>query len=869
MNYPIWQLDFFGGGLLIAAIAVFHVYISHFAVGAGLFLVLAELKGYKKNDQNILDYVRKHARFFLLVSMVAGGMTGVGIWFTIALLNPAATSLLIHTFVFGWATEWVFFVIEIVALFLYYYTFGKISKKNHLILGWIYFGAAWMSLFVINGIINFMLTPGTWLENQNFWSGFFNPTFWPALAFRTFFALIIAGLFGLITATWQKNQKLRITMTRFAALWLLLPFAFFIGSAYWYKISLPPDVTELIFQRMPAMTIFIDGFLLLSPVFVLGGLLLAIKIPQTVSRPIAAAMLIAGLLYMGCFEFIREGGRHPYIIYNHLYSNSIFKDEIGEINKKGVLATSKWAQHKNITAENKLEAGRELYNILCLSCHSIDGPMHNIKTLTKDFTPSGLDAMINGMETIHPYMPPYPGTKTERQSLAYFIAYGLNGNIDPQPVKPRNKKQVILPFFNEEDDEYILLAWNTLGMHTMSDTFSHWSLNPPGNIIRAQLILRGETPEVVTDDVRLSYQVEKPFLDPARHSDFWNMAEMLFDKPVEKNKGVSGNGLKGEMTIEDIYFHADQLPVLPYPDQGGYDPYPVVTIKAKTTNGTLLATTKVTAPVSTEMGCYQCHGGQYKVDDQAGFTQQTAENILAVHDRLSDTSLLEQARTSRPVRCQECHNNESETTLNLSASLHGFHALFLKNKQEESCQSCHPALNTQSLRGIHNEIGLNCTNCHGVLEDHALSLLVHEKEIKKQPAAQLIKQIQPVAVDSIEEIAPRRAWEQLPDCLHCHVDFEEPETDTTFNQWTENQHELYKNRTDESGSLACAACHSSPHAIYPAANDFGETIHNLQPNQYQKNNLPMGSNLNCMICHTIEMEDEMHHSNMLRDFRNQ
>lgn len=142
MNYPVWQLDVFGGGLLVVLIAVFHVYISHFAVGGGLFLVLAERKAHRENNPHLLEYVRRHARFFLLLTMVAGSMSGVGIWFIISLLNPAATSILIHTFVFAWAAEWVFFLIEIVALFLYYYTFGRMNHRRHLLVGWIYFGAA-------------------------------------------------------------------------------------------------------------------------------------------------------------------------------------------------------------------------------------------------------------------------------------------------------------------------------------------------------------------------------------------------------------------------------------------------------------------------------------------------------------------------------------------------------------------------------------------------------------------------------------------------------------------------------------------------------------------------------------------------------
>jgi hypothetical protein len=108
MNYPIWQLGF-PNGLLIAAIAVFHVFISHFAVGGGAYLVLTERRAYARNDSELLGYVRHHSKFFALLTVVFGAVTGVGIWFTIGLVSPEATSALIHTFVWGWAIEWVFF----------------------------------------------------------------------------------------------------------------------------------------------------------------------------------------------------------------------------------------------------------------------------------------------------------------------------------------------------------------------------------------------------------------------------------------------------------------------------------------------------------------------------------------------------------------------------------------------------------------------------------------------------------------------------------------------------------------------------------------------------------------------------------------
>ncbi|HES57963.1 MAG TPA: cytochrome C, partial [Firmicutes bacterium] len=200
MNYPLWIMQNLDVGALVALIAIPHVYISHLAVGGGLFLVLTETLAYRWNNMPLLDYVRRHTWFFLLLTMVFGGISGVGIWFIISLAQPGATSKLIHNFVFGWATEWVFFIVEIAALLIYHYLFTKLKPRPHMIIGWIYFAAAWLSMVIIHGILSFMLTPGRWLETQNFWHGFFNPGYWPGLLFRTAMALTIAGLFGLITA---------------------------------------------------------------------------------------------------------------------------------------------------------------------------------------------------------------------------------------------------------------------------------------------------------------------------------------------------------------------------------------------------------------------------------------------------------------------------------------------------------------------------------------------------------------------------------------------------------------------------------------------------------------------------------------------
>ncbi len=879
MNYPVWQLDFSGGGLLIALIAILHVYISHFAVGGGLFLVLTEMKGYREGSQPILDYTRKHTKFFLLLTLVLGAITGVGIWFTIALIAPAATSILIHNFVFGWAIEWVFFLAEIVAILIYSQTFGRMERRSHLIIGWLYFIFAWLSLFAINGIIGFMLTPGKWLATGNFWDGIFNPTFWPALFFRTFLCLMLAGLYGFLTSTGIKEQELRLRMVRYCATWLLAPFLLFLASAYWYVQSLPEGpkgwVLNLDSTLAPFLTFFVWG----SPILFLGGLLMVIRLPQTAKRGLAVVLLLLGIAYMGSFEYIREGSRRPYTISGHIYTNSILVKDLAAVSEKGVLASAKWVS-KDIAETNRLVVGRQIYNIFCGACHSIGGPIRDIRKLSAKYSSVyAMESEISGQGKLIGCMPPFPGTLAERNALATFLVEGLQGKQQP-PAKAKLDAAPLAPLpFAPETSEYVLLAWNNQGMHVMTDADSLFSFLPPGNNLHAQLIKRGPTPEVITEGVILTYQVEPGFEKPATKVDFWKYLPSLYGTSKPDNVGLSGNTLTGTMipNPQSKGFVADKVPVVPYPAAGGYMPYPSFTIEArdKTTNA-LLASTRMVAPVSTEMGCNNCHGGGWS-KGVAGISPVPTKDFLTTHDRFNKTSLLASAKAGKPLLCQSCHPDPilnapgNPKLLNLSAAIHGWHANFLTGRGAEACALCHPNNpqgNTLCLRGIHNDVGLTCINCHGTLEDHALSLLLAEKKAGKTGADKLIKHLTPRMIPSIAEIKPRTPWLNEPDCLTCHVNYAPPETDSAFNVWTKDGNGLYRNRHDDSGSIHCAACHGSAHAIYPATNPYEKERDNFGPRQYQGNPYPLGANRNCKVCHTIDMDMDMHHPNSLGMMRN-
>lgn len=888
MQFPFWQLPYLSSGLVIATIAIIHVFIAHFAVGGGLFLVLTERMARKADSATMLEYTRRHAKFFLIASMVFGGVTGVGIWFTVALASPDAITTLLHTFVFGWATEWVFFLCEIIALLVYYYKFKTMNARDHMRVGWLYFLFAWLSLFMINGIIGFMLTPGEWLRTGDFWHGFFNPTFWPSLFFRSFLACTLAGLFAFVTASRMpagddEAREARTRLVRWASLWVAVPFVLLMASGWWYLAALPPEQNALALRRTLDIAPFLKTFLIVSPIVMIGGILFGWATPQRLRFSMACLLLTLGLIQIGSFEWVRESARRPWVIFGHTYSNAVRAADVEKVNKNGFAASTPWIIDEPITEANRIDVGKRIFNYQCITCHSVGGLMLSIKPRTEKFgSPMAMAAQLDGQGVLRGYMPPFMGSDEERLAVATYISYGIHGMSEPEkPAKPEPLETPI-PEWDRDTAEYALLAWNNLGMHCLSDSDAYWILLPPANDIYAQLIRRGDSPEVVTEGVRLTYEVEEGFENPSKHVRFWEFAKSLLGKELPPDVGVSGKGMKGDMDLheEQGAFAAAFIPVVPYPDSGGFNPYPIFTIRAfDAESGELLAETRTVAPTSTEMGCKNCHGGEWRVPVRpgtpvaAGFTDSTSAGVLEAHDRINGTSLLAEANAGNPKLCQSCHADPvlgtegRPDTPSFPAAIHGWHANYLTGRGADACATCHPAgaeSVTKCMRGLHADRGLDCTSCHGTLEDHALSLIKGDLEAGRESAANLLGKLQPRTVETIEEINPRVPWLMEPDCLSCHDHETLPERDASaFNLWTDGDPaSLYRLRHEDFGQIMCQACHGSTHAIYPARNDYGINRDNIGPMQYQGSPRNIGAGGRCFVCHTddsLTLDDFLHH----------
>ncbi len=440
MNYPVWEVAF-GSGLLMAIVSVVHVFVSHFAVGGGLFLVLTEHKAYRENDQPLLEWLKKHSRFFVLVTVVFGAVTGVGIWFTIGLIQPTATSNLIHAFVWGWAIEWVFFFLEITAALLYLYGWQKVERKLHLTYGWIYFISAFLSMVIINGMVSFMLTPGQWLQTHNFWDGFFNPTYWPSLFTRFLFSLALAGIYALLTAAFQKDPQVKKRIVLWSLKWIVGAFVLVAVTALWYKSAIPPQVWENAKGIMPTATFYLQ-VLVVFAVITFALALLAFFKPARFSFWFALLITVTAFVTMWSFEFVREALRKPYVIYGYVYGNSLYAQEmpgdagftVENFQEKGMLTVAKWVQNREVTDQNMEQAGKEIFRLQCMGCHTLRAYRGVTQYLQKyQWDEATLSEMLKGMELMrNGIMPPFAGNEAERTALARFLAK------QSPPVAPQN-----------------------------------------------------------------------------------------------------------------------------------------------------------------------------------------------------------------------------------------------------------------------------------------------------------------------------------------------------------------------------------------------------------------------------------------------
>ncbi len=363
--------------------------------------------------------------------------------------------------------------------------------------------------------------------------------------------------------------------------------------------------------------------------------------------------------------------------------------------------------------------------------------------------------------------------------------------------------------------QYVLLGWNDLGMHCYNRDFQDLAVLPPYNTLWAQVVKRGDPPQVVTQGVTVEYSFPDNTYSAGIKSNFWQYAQALFGlpQPLPENTGLTGKGLAGAMDAKSSYFEAQGIPLTEYSDSAPYSRYPyqkALLVARDAVTHQPLASLTVVAPVSTEMHCEYCHSDGQREGIATGRVE---TNILTLHDRENaedyPAGYTGGLMSHRPVLCAACHSSNALGTPgvgdipSLSNAMHRTHAEQVTNDLQ-GCYSCHPGPSTKCLRDVmSSQFDMNCISCHGSMS-----------QVAQNPTP----------------------WLKEPVCSDCHG----PKNGMTFTQ----DQALYRNSKGH-GGLYCESCHDSTHAIAPSTqiNDGIKFI------QLQGHSGPLDT---CTLCHLTQ-----------------
>ncbi len=254
-----------GRSIIIAVVMLTHVLFANLHLGGSVFAIVT-LSFYLKNKRERYNRLSRSVTLFNVILFSTGATFAVGGVLFFISLYPEFAANLFHIYWWPLLIEAILFALEILFLYTFWFSWNKISKVGHQILGYGYVVAVFLQTFMINMVAGGMLTPGDsiawgstgiltmdWSTAMSWW---FNDSVW-RLTFHRFAASI--SFFGFMIAMLSmfhyKNRKDKASKSEwdwagsYGIAWGLLGLVFqpVLGLLYMLQIqSAQPDAFEMI-----------------------------------------------------------------------------------------------------------------------------------------------------------------------------------------------------------------------------------------------------------------------------------------------------------------------------------------------------------------------------------------------------------------------------------------------------------------------------------------------------------------------------------------------------------------------------------------------------------------------------------------------
>jgi len=309
-----------------------------------------------------------------------------------------------------------------------------VRKTAHIRIGMALGLMSWLTMAIITAVLGFMMNPGSWPQQQDLLAGFLNPAYIPQLLFRTSAAMMMAGslALALCTAFTAKGTELRTEAVKAFAGWTLF---WTLPLCIWALVYFQAIPTEMMVNVPVAFATQagIGSYNLLLQLTLAVGLigvgfsLWGLLKPARAHSLVWIVPFVCVSLLVSQFERTRQFIRKPYVLAYYMYSNGVRPHESAYLVKTGLLANSAWVSNRTISAENRIQAGREVFLLACSRCHTLNSANSVTANLSRMYphqtwNPEAIDTYIRNINGARSYMPPFPGTAAERAALAAYLA---------------------------------------------------------------------------------------------------------------------------------------------------------------------------------------------------------------------------------------------------------------------------------------------------------------------------------------------------------------------------------------------------------------------------------------------------------------
>lgn len=319
------------GFYLLGITVIAHILLVNLIVGIAIIVPVLEWLSYRRKDNDLKIISQRLFKYLAATELVAGVWAT---WLTVVLGGYWSTLLFIATSVLfiPFTIAIIGILISIPSMAAYYYLWGKVSNRSHLMIGALMIIGTLLVPIGFNFIFTFINDP-VGLTSTNVFAALFNPLYPDFTLHRIFGGLVMAvmsftGIYGIKYVRAKSEDDKRIYMKGMKyGIYMGIPILIVqTVSGIIYALTLmkySPYVAASVFgpiinngstpyfHLLPLMAVFI---LFIALIWVTSLFIFRSSKRNSTNAAISFGLLISALAGIPIGEYLNDAARYPYIV---------------------------------------------------------------------------------------------------------------------------------------------------------------------------------------------------------------------------------------------------------------------------------------------------------------------------------------------------------------------------------------------------------------------------------------------------------------------------------------------------------------------------------------------------------------------------